>query len=283
MPRDAGFKPGANRIRGDQTILLLPQRPDGLQHARNAANRHPERPRTMRAASAKCRVPRSYPAHTSARPGSAMITSTLVRVALPSSRPGSRPAPASVRTAATTAGSAKAPNCPAGRRPSSTSSAERSAFPANSLAAVLYSSLCRTFTACEDRTTRRNPTDPAPRETAPRSTRFRHRTGIASGPRSLARAGHASNGGSNRGAGSRNPFSDPTDTPLDSQHEMPRQHGTTRLPGEAGCELCTPRGASGFVSDRDPLAPGRIATVCAGTARPRYRSRARRPSRSVGR
>lgn len=201
IARLLGFKPGANRIRRGKTILLLPQRPDGLQRTRNADKRHPERPCTMRAASAKCRVPRSYPAQTSAVPESDMITSTLVRVATPSSCPGAVPETARVRTAAITVVSASDPNCAAERRPSSTSSATRSTARANCAAAAASSRESEVFAGCEGFN-----------GCVFRATRFRQdadcdgsgRTCEGGHDRACARA-RESIGGSDSGAGSRNP------------------------------------------------------------------------------
>lgn len=105
-----------------------------VQRIRTALTRHRPRRSTSRAATAKRRRPRSYPAKTSA-PSPVRTTRTVTRVAAPSRR--SRDAVrARVSTAASTVDSATARNWPSGRRPSTTSRIRRSDRSANCAASA---------------------------------------------------------------------------------------------------------------------------------------------------
>lgn len=209
----------------------------------------------MRAASAKCRVPRSYAAHTSPTRGSAIVTSSLVRVATPRSLPGAAPEATSVVNAAITESSASGRNCATERRPSSTSNPKRSTAPANCRATARSSSDVGDFAACEACNTRSRATVPERRRGAIGMTRLRHGSGRECD----------SSAGSKAGAGSRNP-----------------PWNTIGFPSIGRSPPGDPLGES-LTGVQRPQNP------CADLALPRRRVRragyfnsARRPSKSVG-
>lgn len=213
-----------------------------------------------------------------------MITSTLVRVAPPSSRPGAAPVLASVLNAAITGGSASGRNCAGERRPSSTSRATRSTARANCRAPVCASPEVTDFAGCEGVIARCSATAPGRASTVFRMTPLRQETGRVCDtewPRTIvcqcvahvgksavqysAATPPSASGGSNPGARDRNPPSEPMATPgRSSAAVLSRTHPRTRPAAGAG--------------ERGPRTPPEGAA-----RRANQRSSASLPAKSVGR